>query len=427
MSPRKKIPTKAELTQLQKHYKTDEKIGERLGGVPAYLVAYWRRKKNIPKHSHPKFSEKEIKNLWERLGDDDKCGLELGISKAAFYNWRRRYGFKEKPAFLKLEQLELNFPGLKLHSTSTSLYGKQSIAQKTIARLAQLEKIEAGEAIEIEPDLVISNINTNQVIQEFKKLPTEFVWNPDKLLFSLADCYCNHSDSMPELLKLIRGFVKRQNIKRFFDINVGLAHQITFEKGYIYPGQFILSTDKNSISYGCLSSMAVCIDAKTMASVWATGKLKFQVPKTICININGRRPHGVFSKDVALSVIKQLSSVDVIDKAIEFYGNAITQMSISERFTLSNLSLDMGVRSIICPFDSITRRYLTGRTLKNYTPVIADKNAEYDEIYQINIDNLYPQLGKAGSVNDIKPVSDKEGLPVDLIILGTSSNGRFDD
>ncbi|MBI5266817.1 MAG: hypothetical protein HY851_06250, partial [candidate division Zixibacteria bacterium] len=85
MKRRRKSPTKIELQQLQKLYKTDEKIGERLGGVPAYLVAYWRRKKGIPKYSLPKFSEQDVRNLWERYGDDEKAGLELGISKAAFY------------------------------------------------------------------------------------------------------------------------------------------------------------------------------------------------------------------------------------------------------------------------------------------------------------------------------------------------------
>ncbi len=109
--PRRKIPTKAELIQLQKLYKTDDKIAERLGNVTPQLVAYWRRKKNIPKHSFPKFAESEIRDLWEQYGDDYRCGLELGISKAAFYNWRRRYGIKEKPSFLKLEQLELDLGG----------------------------------------------------------------------------------------------------------------------------------------------------------------------------------------------------------------------------------------------------------------------------------------------------------------------------
>ena len=90
--PRRKIPKKAELIQLQKLYKTDEKIAERLGNVSPQLVAYWRRKKNIPKHLFAKFSPDEIRELWERFGDDYRCGLELGISKAAFYNWRRKYG-----------------------------------------------------------------------------------------------------------------------------------------------------------------------------------------------------------------------------------------------------------------------------------------------------------------------------------------------
>ena len=186
MAKKKKIPTKSELIQLQRLYKTDEKIGERLGGVPAYLVAYWRRKKNVAKHSQPKFSEKEILNLWERYGDDDKCGLELGISKAAFYNWRRKYNIKEKPAFLKLEQLELNFPGLKPNSGAISLYNKQTIVQKIIATQIDEESVEIGQSYEIEPDMVLSNGNSEQILQLFQDLKTDLVWNPNKISISLS-------------------------------------------------------------------------------------------------------------------------------------------------------------------------------------------------------------------------------------------------
>ena len=161
---KRSIPTKAELLRLQKLYKTDERIGERLGGVPAYLVAYWRRKKNIPKYSLPKFSEAEIRNLWERYGDDEKAGLELGISKAAFYNWRRRYGFREKPAFLKLEQLELNFPGMVVTSHTNSLYGKRSMVQKIAARLTDAGSVEIGQEVEVEPDLTVTPVDAAGVI-----------------------------------------------------------------------------------------------------------------------------------------------------------------------------------------------------------------------------------------------------------------------
>ena len=104
-----RIPKKEELVKLQAQYKTDKKIGEVLG-VPAFLVAYWRRKKKILKYALPKYSFERIKELWEIHGDDLKAGRELSISKAAFYKWRRKYNLLEKPRILKLAQLELSLP-----------------------------------------------------------------------------------------------------------------------------------------------------------------------------------------------------------------------------------------------------------------------------------------------------------------------------
>ncbi|UCE23600.1 MAG: 3-isopropylmalate dehydratase large subunit [Candidatus Zixiibacteriota bacterium] len=428
MSPRRKMPTKAELIRLQKLYKTDEKIGERLGGVPAYLVAYWRRKKNVPKHSLPKFSEKEIRDLWERFGDDDKCGLELGISKAAFYNWRRRYGIREKPAFLKLEQLELNFPGLKLHPALNSLYGKKTMSQKILARAAQLEKAEVGQTIQIEPDLVVCHTNAGQIIDDFKKLGSELVWNPGRIALSLANCSGDGDDEkISEAHRKIREFVRRQGIKAFYDVTEGSCHQVALEKGQTLPGNVIIGTDPYTASYGCISAIATGIDTQQAATVWSTGQHSFEIPPAVRIDINGRRARGVYTRDIAHSVMRQLSAVDINGRAVEYYGNVLSRMTISERFTLANLTVDMGAISAACAFDSITRRFLTGRTSAHYTPIIADKNAEYEQIYQINIDHLTPQLARPGSADDIRPVTEREGLAVSLIVLGTSSNGRFDD
>ena len=395
MSPRRKMPTKSELIRLQKLYKTDEKIGERLGGVPGYLVAYWRRKKNVPKHSLPKFSEKEIRDLWERFGDDDKCGLELGISKAAFYNWRRRYGIREKPAFLKLEQLELNFPGIKLHQVSNSLYGKKTLSQKILARAAQLERVEVGQMVDVEPDLVVSHGNAGRVIDLFKEHGAELVWNPNKIAIALANCFSDDAgDGLPETHQKIRDFVKRQGIKAFYDTAEGTCHQVILEKGQVLPGQIVVGSDQYTASYGCLSAAAERVDLERAAAIWAGEKLTMPIPPTIRIDINGRRARGVYSRDIAHSVMRQLAAVEVKDKAIEFYGSVVSRMTISERFTLTNLTVDTGALSAICSFDSTTRRYLTGRTGAHYTPIIADKNAEYEQIYQINIDNLSPQLAR---------------------------------
>ncbi|MEW5994345.1 MAG: aconitase family protein, partial [Candidatus Zixiibacteriota bacterium] len=368
MTPRRKMPTKGELLQLQKLYKTDEKIGERLGGVPTYLVAYWRRKKGIPRHSQPKFSETEIRNLWERFGDDDRCGLELGISKAAFYNWRRKYGIREKPPFLKLEQLELSFPGFKIPSRAALLYGKRTVSQKILARAAGREKVEVGELVVVEPDVVITHDDTGEVIETFKDTGAERVWNPGRIIVTLAQPVDRSGDGpdksgRPAVPRhAVREFVRRQGIRGFFDIHQGACHQVVLEQAEILPGQMGLSTDRFASALGAIAACTAEVDAREMAAVWASGKTWLHVPKTIRIDITGRRPRGVCATDVALSIIQRLGVKGAKDKAVEYYGSAVMQMNVSERAALAALAAEMGAANVMMPFESVTRRFFAGRT-----------------------------------------------------------------
>ncbi|MBU0982748.1 MAG: hypothetical protein KKA42_02690, partial [candidate division Zixibacteria bacterium] len=425
MKKRRKIPTKTELLQLQKLYKTDEKIGERLGGVPSYLVAYWRRKKNIPKYSLPKFSEQEIRNLWERYGDDEKAGLELGISKAAFYNWRRRYGIREKPAFLKLEQLELAFPGVKAPHAN-SLYGKRSIAQKVLARAAELEKVEIGSQVEVEPDVVLAPGGCGPVVEDFKARGVEYVWNPNKIIMSL-DHSTNNSDSPANSHKVIREFSKRQGIKSFYDLREGACAQLLVEKGHVLPGQLALGLGPAATSYGCLGSLALSVNAATMSDVWVDGKLTVTVPETTRITVGGRRYRGTYALDVALSIMKRIGEGSTEGKIIEYSGSVVSQMTIGERFTLTNLSYTTGAMAAVCQYDATCRRYLTGRTMTRFQPVMPDKDAEYAELYQVNIDRLSPQIAVDGIAENVRPVAEMEDLPVHQVILGGCTAGRFED
>ncbi|RKX25826.1 MAG: hypothetical protein DRP45_05025 [Candidatus Zixiibacteriota bacterium] len=427
MRKRRKIPTKAELLQLQKLYKTDERIGERLGGVPAYLVAYWRRKKNIPKYSLPKFSETEIRTLWERYGDDEKAGLELGISKAAFYNWRRRYGFREKPAFLKLEQLELNFPGSGQSVLGSPLYGKRSVAQKIIAQAADVERVEVGEEVEIEPDLVISSSEAGKLIELFKKRRTEFVWNPGKVLVAL-DFYGRGNDGNTAANhKIIREFARRQGIKTFYDLREGSPRQIALERGHVRPGQIVLGSVDVTESCGAMAAMASTIDVSAMDAIWAGGRHTVTVPQTARVTLIGRRSRGVHATDVALSIGKQVGHGAVSGMVLEYAGSAISQMSIGERFTLCDLSVATGAAAIVCAYDATTRRFLTGRTMSRYQPLVPDKDAEYRQLYQINIDQLGPQIARKGSPEEIRAVAEVEGQSVQQIVIGGATSGRYED
>ncbi|MBD3404424.1 hypothetical protein GF420_16150 [candidate division GN15 bacterium] len=427
MSPKKKIPTKAELLQLQKLYKTDEKIGERLGGVPAYLVAYWRRKKNIPKYSLPKFSESEIRNLWERYGDDEKCGLELGISKAAFYNWRRRYGIREKPAFLKLEQLEFNFPGSRPSPHAATLYGKQTVAQKVLARAAGVEKVEVGAMVEVEPDVVIVNGEVARVVSEFRQAGVEYVWNSAKIVLSpdQAPGQGNGSDCADGAS--VREFVKRQGIRALYDLREGGVNQVALERGHLVPGSLSLGTDSEATCFGAVSALGRTVPTAALAETWARGKIDLEVPETVYVAVAGRRGRGIYARDIALFLVKKLAESGTRKVALELAGSVVSQMSISERFTLAGCSRAIEAHSATCPYDATIRRYLTGRTMASYKPILPDKDAEYKQMFQISIDQLLPQIADGADPANVRPVQELEGVTIGRVFLGFCTNGRFDD
>ncbi len=421
MTPKRNIPTKTDLVQLQKLYKTDEKIGERLGGVPAYLVAYWRRKKNVPKYSLPKFSDREIQALWERFGDDEKCGLELAISKAAFYNWRRRYGIREKPAFLKLEQLEFEFPGMRNAPHAHSLYGEQTIAQKIVARAAGKENVKVGSTVEVEPDLVSASAGSSGVVDEFLKIARGYVWNAGKIVITDSGySSANGSQSVVE-------FVRRQGIKTVYDIRDGHCSQVLLERGHIRPGQLVIGTDASVTALGCVGSLAMVTGAVETAQLWADGSFEVVVPATIKVELNGRRTRGVYTRDIMAGLIKQLEKFNFTNKVIEFCGLTVSQMSVSERFTLCYLARLVGATAAITPYNSTVRRYLTGRASSGFTAVQPDKNAVYEQTIAINISDMKPALYTVGTELKVRTVAEVEDHSIRQVVLGACANGRFDD
>jgi 3-isopropylmalate/(R)-2-methylmalate dehydratase large subunit len=425
--PRAKIPTKAELIQLQRLYKTDEKIAERLGGATPQLIAYWRRKKNISRHSFPKFSEQEIREIWGRYGDDYRCGLELGISKAAFYNWRRKYKIKEKPVFLKLEQLELNLDGPSRAIGRRYNYGRLTIAQKIIASKIEQEKAEVGETVNIEPDLAVTHIDSGQVTQYFKDNGYSYVWNSSRIVIALNHVESEQECKWPAANKSVRDFVKRQNIKHFYDIGHGACHHLVIETAQILPGQFAVGTDPYINSYGCIGAYTSYVAPSEMAVIWATGKMALTVPESIRIIINGKPPRGVYPKDIALFAAKSLRSQNISNKAIEFYGSAVSQMSVTERFTLCHFTAGIGAVASFCAFDSAARRFLAGRVKMPYRPALADKDAQYADSFELNIAQLTPLIARLGKSDNVMAVSEIEGAPIQQVIIGSCAGARFED
>lgn len=289
------------------------------------------------------------------------------------------------------------------------------------------KKVTTGDIVEVQPDLCMSHDNAGLVIKKFNEIGTKKVWDPEKILIILDHRAPAESVKTANEHKLIREFVSLQGIRNFFEIGEGICHQIVVEKLYILPGQIAVGTDSHTTSYGSIGAFSTGIGATEMSAVWATGKIWLRVPESYKISVNGKPSKGVFPKDIILSIIGDIGCDGAIYKSIEFYGDTIENMSISGRFVLSNLSMEMGAKCAIVTFDRLTEEYIREKGVFTFESVFADTNADYEKTFEYDISNLEPQVAFPHSVDNVKPVGEAKGISVNQVFIGSCTNGRIQD
>jgi len=304
---------------------------------------------------------------------------------------------------------------------------KQTLAQKILASKADRDFVQVGEIVEIEPDRVMSHDNAGLVIKQFQKIGVEKVWNPEKIVIILDHRVPAESLKTANAHKMIREFVHTQKIEHFYDIQTGICHQVMIEKGHVLPGNLILGTDSHTTSYGSLGAFSAGIGATEMASIWAIGKIWLRVPESIKITVSGRFQPGVYAKDLILFIIGMLKADGANYQSVEFVGPTIQSMTVSERITLTNLSMEMGAKCAFVSPDHLNQKYLKDRTSSAYEMILADKEAVYSENYEIDVNTLVPQIACPHQVDNVKPVNEIKGKLINQALLGSCTNGRLDD
>jgi len=303
----------------------------------------------------------------------------------------------------------------------------KTIAEKILAKKAGRKDVQPGEIVTCRVDLAMSHENARLVMRHFDKIGVDRVWDPDRIVIIFDHRVPAESEITAIGQKEIREFVKSQGIKHFYDINVGICHQVLAEKGFSRPGILLVGTDSHTTTAGAFGAFATGVGATDMAAVWATGELWLRVPETIKIVVNGELPTGVYAKDVILHIIGKLGADGADYKAVEFYGETITRMSVASRMVMSNLSMEMGAKAAIIPPDDKTLEYVQSRTSWDYEPIYADDDAQYVETYEFDVANLSPQVACPHSVDNVKPIDEVEGIKVDQAVIGSCTNGRLED
>ncbi len=313
-----------------------------------------------------------------------------------------------------------------------------TVVEKILARATGKPAVRAGEVVEPAVDLAMSHENAALVINQFLEIYSGTgleanVWDATRIAIIFDHRVPAESAKTATNQKRIREFASRQGIRKFHDIRGdqgGICHQILPEYGYVRPGFVVTGTDSHTTTHGALGAFAFGIGATEMASVWALGNvLNLDVPGTIKVIVKGRFPARVSPKDLILHLIGKISAEGANFKVIEFHGEAIRSMSTSGRLVLCNMSVEAGATSGIVPADEETLRYLREEAkVAGEIPLVApDPDASYDQVIELNVSRLSPQVARPHAVDNVVAVEAVAGIKVNQIVIGSCTNGRIDD
>lgn len=302
-----------------------------------------------------------------------------------------------------------------------------TISEKIFSR-ASGTRAKANDFVIADVDYAMAHDGTSILaVRSFREMETEKVWNPDRIIIPFDHLTPANTDTTAALQKDIRGWLKEQGIKNFYDVGEGICHQLLPEKGFALPGKLIVGADSHSCTYGAFGAFGTGVGATDMAEIFSTGKLWFKVPESIRITAEGKLGKHVCAKDLTLNIIGTLGVAGATYKAAEFYGSTIESLSISSRMTLCNMAIEMGAKAGIVPPDKKTFDYLKGRTEEKYEPVYADEDAHYSQEYHFDADVLEPQVACPHNVDNVHGISELPPTKIDQAFIGTCTNGRLED
>lgn len=298
----------------------------------------------------------------------------------------------------------------------------EAILSKKVGR-----EVKAGEIVLVDLDFIMGQDGTSPLaIKVFKEMGGEKVFDPSKIALVIDHSAPSPNHGVSQLHDIMRKFAKETGVI-LYDIGEGVCHQLLPERGHVVPGDVVIGADSHTCTYGALSAFATGVGSTDLAAAMISGKTWFRVPETIKINLNGSIPKGVFSKDIILEIARVLTADGATYKALEYHGSAIKELSIDARFTIANMAIEVGAKVGLFLADDTTIEFVRKHSVKKFEPVYPDSNAEYENEIDIDVSKLTPMVALPHRVDNVKPIEEVEGTPIQQAFIGTCTNGRLED
>ncbi len=304
-----------------------------------------------------------------------------------------------------------------------------SVTEKILAAHAGADRVRPGEIIDCRVDFVFANdITAPLAIQEFEKMAIPQVFDPDRVAF-VFDHYVPAKDiASAQQCKITRDFVRAHALPHFYDIGrSGIAHVLLAEEGFVVPGDVFVGADSHTCNHGALGAFATGVGSSDLAAAMALGRLWLRVPETVKYVFRGRLQPWVTGKDLILAVIGRIGVDGARYGAMEFAGEALAQLTMDERFSITNMAVEAGAKNGIMEPDDVTLAWILPRARRPHTVVRSDPDATYAGVHEIDVSMLEPVVSVPSSPGNVVPVREAAGMKVDQCFIGTCTNGRIED
>jgi len=304
-----------------------------------------------------------------------------------------------------------------------------TITQKILAAHAGLESVTAGQLIKAKLDLVLGNDITAPVaINEFEKAGFDSVSKSTRITLVMDHFAPNKDINAAESCKKCRLFAKRFDLEHFYDVGeMGVEHALIPEKGLIAPGEAAIGADSHTCTYGALGAFSTGVGSTDMAAAMATGETWFKVPSAIKVNLTGKMGRWVSGKDIILHLIGMIGVDGALYQSLEFSGEGLCNLTMSDRLTISNMAIEAGAKNGIFAVDDVTRKYMEGRCDRKWMAFEADADAEYTRVIDLDLSKIPCTVAWPHLPEKTHPATEGGNIEIDQVVIGSCTNGNIED
>lgn len=302
----------------------------------------------------------------------------------------------------------------------------KTISEKILSAKSESD-VRAGEIAICRVDCALgTDGSVPMALDYFAAMNGRQVFDSERIIFAMDHYAPAPSRATTQLHQRMQEFAAQHGIL-VWEVGEGIGHQRIVESGRALPGSLVVGADSHAVTYGALNSFATGIGSSDLAAIMVSGRIWLRVPESIKVTLTGHLPDGVYPKDIALALAKELGADGATYQALEFSGPALNSLQLEDRLVLSNFAVEVGAKNGIFPVDSCTLNYLEGRTKEPFQAVTADPDARYIREIILPLDSLVPQIALPHQVDRVVPIQEALGIPVQMVYLGTCTGGRVRD